>query len=155
MINSTDPVEPLQGHVRQGVTLVEVIMVIIVLSVSAMIVPIGFDGQWNAERQLSADTSNMRQSLRLARDSAILHQASTTVSLDRSGDQRLLVQQSATASSPAKTWEVWLDTDTDIRFSNASITFTPNGLADRNLEVRMSQDQSRASLTVSVTGQVQ
>lgn len=139
-----------------GVTLVEVVMAVLVLSVAATIGVVTFDGRWSDERQLEVDAQHVRQTLRTIRNTAIAKRTELRVNLDTSGGSSLRVQQAAGPLGPAAAWTVPLDTTTRLRMSPRTLTFRANGSTDRNANVRLSRGTSSANVDViAVNGVIQ
>lgn len=141
---------------RNGVTLIETLMVIALLAAAAVASSILLDGEWVARRGVTAVTNDVANSLISARNTAIANQATVRVRrLRRGGVEQLLITEDAGPFRTNKSWTVELGDDVRLRGVPREIQFTPTGTANRNLTWSISQSRSSGEVSVApASGQV-
>ncbi|MCC9658067.1 pilus assembly FimT family protein [Rhodopirellula halodulae] len=163
------------GRRRHGVTLVEALMVIMVLTASMVAAP--RVGQLFSQRTtVDQDSALVLRTLRLARETAVLRKCSVTVRWrwlrDDEGTYRTVLDLTATPgvysdgrdafgapSSPgANTWmskPIELHPEVRVRGNASSIVFTATGSANRDLELVVSRDTTSVDVNVqSASGNI-
>ena len=141
---------------RQGVTLIEAIMVITLLAAAAGASLIRMDNQWVARREVTLLTHEIADSLQTARNTAITNQATLRVRRVRqSGLQQLLITEEAGPFRGGNSWTVDLGRDARLRGAPTEIQFYPTGAANRTLDWTITQSRTDGQVTVTpATGQV-
>ncbi|MDA8746350.1 hypothetical protein N9N28_17140 [Rubripirellula amarantea] len=135
---------------RLGVTLVEAIMVIMLLSAAAASSMIYFDGSFVSRGEVSSSTHQVADTLQLAHNTAVLNQTKVSVRQVRGrSNQQLLITQAAGPIRDERTWLVDLPVDVKVSGSPTEITFTPLGQADQRLGWTISQGDSQGAVSVS------
>ncbi len=139
-----------------GVTLIETIMVIVLLSAAAIVGTIFLDDQWVARRSTSAATGEVEQTLRAARNTAITNQTIVQVRRQRTGGvERLVVTKQAGPFGPERIHTIDLGSDVRLTGTPRAIRFQPTGSADRILEWHINRSSTRGTVNVTPTdGQV-
>jgi Tfp pilus assembly protein FimT len=120
----------LSCYYRQGVTLIEAIAVILLLSAAAATSMIYLDNDFLSRRTASAATIQVGEVLVLARNTAISHQTNVHVSR---GLTQLKIHQEAGPVQAERTWLIDLPAGTKIDGSATDIIFKPVGSANRDL----------------------
>ena len=138
--------------IRDGVTLIETVMVIIILAAAAVGSSFLLDGQWTARRGVTSVTHDVANTLRLARNTAITNQSTVRVERQRrAGAEQLVIHEDAGPFRPAKSWTVELGNDARLLGSPRRIVFSPTGTADRNLTWQITRSRTSGQVTVSPT----
>lgn len=120
---------------RNGVTLIETILVIMVLSLASVGGSFLLRGDWLQRRTTTDATSEIVQTLHAARNTAVLNQTNVSVRhLRIGGRERLQVTEAAGPARAGKTWDVDLGSDVTIGGSPIEIQFQPTGTCDRSLQ---------------------
>lgn len=133
-----------------GVTLIETIMVIVLLSAAAIASSLMLDGQWVARRSVAAITTEVAETLDAARNTAIANQAAIRVRrLRRGGTEQLLVTEMAGPFGPGRTRTVDLGADVRLRGAPTEIRFQPTGGSNRGLNWTITRSRSRGQVNVS------
>lgn len=137
------------NHPR-GVTLIETIMVIVLLSAAAIASSMMLDRQWVARRSVAAITGEVAQTLGAARNTAITNQATIRVRrLRRRGIEQLVVTELAGPLGPGRTRTVDLGDDVRLRGAPTEVLFTPTGGSNRGLNWTITRSQSTGQVNVS------
>ena len=138
---------------RRGVTLIEAIAVILLLSAAAATSVIYLDGNFLNRRGAAIATKHVGDTLMLARNTAVLHQTNVRVSrsIDRDrGIEQLQITQEAGPVQDEKTWAIDLPEGTSVTGSDREIVFDPYGSADRELTWAVSHDDVSGKVNVSL-----
>lgn len=120
---------------KNGVTLIETILVIMVLSLASVGGLFLLQGDWWQRRTTTNATSEIVQTLHAARNSAVMNQTNVNVRHVRiNGRERLQVIEAAGPVRAGKTWEVDLGDRVSIGGSPNEIQFQPTGTCDQSLQ---------------------
>jgi prepilin-type N-terminal cleavage/methylation domain-containing protein len=146
-----------RDRIRNGVTLIEMIMVISVLAVAAVTSLIMLDGGWNARRKAASVTNDVANSLTTARNTAITNQATVAVRRMASGGvEHLLITEYAGPFRGSKSWVVELGSQVEVSGSPSEIQFSPTGTANDRLEWTVKHADAVGTVTVApASGQIQ
>ena len=141
---------------RDGVTLIETIMVIVLLSAGAVAGSMLLDGQWVPKRNVTGATNEIAELLRAARNTAITKQATVRVRrLRRGGIEQLVITEDAGPFGTGRTRTVELGGTIRVAGSPRQIRFNPTGSSNRALRWTVRQSRSAGEVNVSPTdGQV-
>ncbi len=143
------------GRRRDGMSLIEVTMILIVISGVALIGMTQLDGQWYARRNVRGDAEQLRQALRTIRNTAIEQQADVRVTMDTRNDQ-WQIDQAAGPMGPAKQWTIALQSTASLRPTRNNVTFYPTGSADRDVQLRLSDGTVTDEVRITaVSGTIQ
>lgn len=135
---------------RQGVSLIETVMVIVLLSAAAIASSVVLDGQWVAKRGVASVTGEIAQTLSAARNSAITNQAVVRVRhVRRGGIEQLLITEDAGPFGTGRTRTIELGDDTRVRGAPREVRFNPTGNASRGARWTISQSRSMGEVNVS------
>ena len=138
-----------QTPFRPGVTLIETIMVIVLLSAAAVTSSMLLDGQWVARRSVTSVTNEVAATLRAARNTAITNQTIVQVRRQRSrGIEQLLISEDAGPFGAGGTRTIELGSDIRLRGRPRTIEFRPTGSANRPLSWTVSRSRSRGTINV-------
>ncbi len=150
---------------RNGVTLIEAVTVVLLLSAAAVATSATFHVKWSAKRRVTDVAQHVAQTFTMARNTAILNRAGTKVELKQSTSIPVIVLTEAeNAFSAESVVEIpllelnWESTGTQaakISGSPMGLMFSPLGDADRDLRWNIAIDGVSAEIQVNArTGNV-
>ncbi len=141
---------------RRGVSLIEAVMVIVLLSAAAVTSSVMLDGQWVAKRSVTGVTDEIAQTLNAARNTAITNQAIIRVRRIRSGGiEQLVITEEAGPFGPGNLRTVELGSDVRVRGTPRQVRFNPTGTANRGTTWTIRKSRSSGAVNVSPSdGQV-
>ncbi len=144
---------PLHCQIRTGVTLIEVIFLIILLAATSVAGLILFDNQWVARQGAKSATIDTAKALSTARNTSINSQATVRVTRGTfNGRQQLLIVEDPGPFRAGNAWEIDLGTAANIAGTPASIQFTSDGSADQRLNWTISQQNVTGEVHVEPVG---
>ncbi|TWU34929.1 hypothetical protein Poly41_40730 [Novipirellula artificiosorum] len=141
-----------RGLLRRGVTLLEAVMVIVLLSAAAVASSFVMDRNWSARRHVDAITKHVAATLNMARRTAVMNQADVIVTRDRdsSGDVLVITEMAGPFRDEQKRL-IPLGSETRIAGSPTDIRFSPMATADRALRWTVSQSTTSGQIMVEPT----
>ncbi len=150
--------EAIRNHnaARRGVSLIEVIMVIIVLAAAALSTSVMFDPEWSPRRNVTAVTNDVANALVTARNTAITSQTTVRVQRQRVDDiETLTITEDPGPFRSGKVWVIELGGDATLSGASADVEFRSTGTADRSLQWKIDQSNSSGRVNVApASGQV-
>ena len=142
---------------RNGVTLIEAVMVVVLLSGSAVASSFVLKPRWSSERNVAGVTHHVADTLTMARNTSITNQADVRVERIRKDGQAMLqITEEAGPVRDEKVSFFELGTGVTVSGSPAEIRFSPMGTANRDLRWTIAQGGAVGEIRVSpTTGSVQ
>lgn len=142
---------------RNGVTLIEAVMVVVLLSASAVASSFVLRPRWSTQRSVTGVIHHVAEALTMARNTSITNQAGIRVERIRKDGQAML--QITEVAGPIRDERVtWfeLGPEVTVEGSPSEILFSPLGTANRDLRWRIIQGGVSGDVRVSpTTGKVQ
>lgn len=156
---------------RAGVTLVEALLVIMILTASTVAAP-SVGHLFSSRTSIRQDSDLIVRSLRLARETAVSRSCAVTVRWksvkDDDGEYRMVIDMlaapgiysdgtdafGAQANPGSSTWMVdpiALHPDVNVKANASSIKFTPTGTASRDLQMKVSRDDESVEVFVQAS----
>lgn len=151
------PIHPVvqRSSASNGVTLIETILVIMVLSLATVGGSFVLRGDWLQRRTTTDATSEIVQTLHAARNTAVMNQTNVNVRhLRVSGRERLQVVEAAGPVRAGNTWEVDLGSDVTIGGSPNQIQFQPTGTCDRSLQWNLGAANTGVVVVNGIDGRI-
>ncbi|WP_345327150.1 pilus assembly FimT family protein [Novipirellula rosea] len=142
---------------RNGVTLIEAVMVVVLLSASAVASSFVLRPRWSSELSVTGVTLHVADTLMMARNTAITNQADVRVQrIRKDGQTMLAITEAAGPIRDEKIAFFELGTEVTVTGSPTEIRFSPMGSADRDLRWTITQGGVAGEVRVSpTTGNVQ
>lgn len=153
--NSSSNAAPMRpaGPRRRGVTLIEALLVVLILSAVAVAGSFSINTQFKPKQLVELDRQHVRQTLRQVQNTAIANRVDVDVVID-TRDNALRIASAAGPVGPAVSQTIELDLQSRMRASTSRITFRPDGSVNRDLQLRFEQDRSNSEINISVTGDI-
>ena len=143
----------LHCQIRTGVTLIEVLFVIILLAAASVSGLMLFDNQWVARQAAKSATIDTAKALTTARNTSINSQATVRVTRGTfNGRQQLLIVEDPGPFRAGNAWEIDLGTAANITGTPATIQFSSDGSADQRLSWKISQQSVAGEVHVEPVG---
>ena len=141
---------------RSGVTLLEALLVILVLSGAAIASSFVMDGNWITNRTVNDLTIDVAQTLDEARNTAIANKSNVRVQrLRQNGIEQLRIVAEAGPYRGESRRIVVLGSEVRLRVRPSEIVFAADGTAARAADWTVSQNRTSGQIIVSpTTGQV-
>ncbi|WP_144057612.1 pilus assembly FimT family protein [Novipirellula maiorica] len=143
--------------IRTGVTLIEAVMVVVLLSASAIASSFVLRPRWSSERSVTGITHHVADTLMLARNTSITNQADVRVERIRKDGQAMLkISEDAGPIRGGRVSFIELGSQVTVKGSPTAIRFSPLGTVNRSLRWTMIQGDVVGEVRVSpTTGNVQ
>ena len=137
---------------RRGVTLIEAIMVVTLLSAAALACSFVLDRDWSSSRNVQQVTSHVSHVLLMARNTALANRADVEVRRVRNGNtEQIEIAEFAGPFRAERRSTFDLGDDIRISGSPSRIRFTPESTADRSLQWTIRQGNSSAEINLNAT----
>ncbi|WP_442510772.1 pilus assembly FimT family protein [Novipirellula sp. SH528] len=142
---------------RNGVTLIEAVMVVVLLSASAVASSFVLRPRWSSERNVTGVIHHVADTLTMARNTSITNQADVRVQRIRKDGQAMLeITETAGPVRDEKVSFFELGPEVTVNGSPTEIRFSPMGTANRDLRWTITQGGVAGEVRVSpTTGSVQ
>lgn len=141
------------GLPRRGVTLLEAVLAVVILSVAMLATSLVIGPSFQASTTTRISASDAAGLLRLARQHAIAKQAFVDVELTGSRSRQRIVMTVAPNSFDPGTQSSWpVEPTSQITGGPAKIRFAPTGDADLSLHWTVSSGDARREIRVQAAG---
>lgn len=137
----------------RGVTLIEVVLVVMILGAAAVATSFKTDSQWTDRRESRSATFDVSRLVSLARNTAIEKQTTVNVSYSgRLGSTQIDIVEDPGPLTDGRKWSTQLSSQVAVQGSPRSIQFQPDGSANSTLKWGVVTNSVQGEITVSPVG---
>lgn len=138
---------------RKGVTLIEVVLVVMILGAAAVATSFKTDNQWMDRRESRSATYDVSRLVSLARNTAIEKQTTVLISYSgRLGSTQINIVEDPGPLTAGRKWSTQLSNQVSVQGSPSSIQFRPDGSANSALKWGVVTNGVQGEITVSPVG---
>lgn len=138
---------------RCGVTLIEVVLVVLILGGAAVATSFKMDNQWTDRRDSRASTYDLSRLITLARNTAIEKQTTVRVSYSGSaGANQITIDEAPGPLTPGRQWSTQLSNRVSVQGRPSSIQFLADGSANSSLQWNVACNGVAGEIRVSPVG---
>ena len=137
----------------KGVTLIEVVLVVMILGAAAVATSFKTDSQWMDRRESRSATYDVSRLVSLARNTAIEKQTTVHVSYSgRLGSTQIDVVEDPGPLTDGRKWSTQLSNQVIVQGRPSSIQFQPDGSANSAANWSVTTNSVQGEITVSPVG---
>jgi prepilin-type N-terminal cleavage/methylation domain-containing protein len=138
---------------RNGVTLIEVVLVVMILASAAVATSFKIDSQWMARRESRASTYDVSRLISLARNTAIEKQTSVRVSyVGRLGSTQINIVENPGPLTAGRSWSAPISSLASLQGVPSSFQFQADGSANSAVQWNVASNGVQGEITVSPVG---
>ena len=137
----------------KGVTLIEVVLVVMILGAAAVATSFKTDSQWTDRRESRSATYDVSRIVSLARNTAIEKQTTVRVSYSgRLGSTQIDIVEDPGPLTAGRKWSTQLSDQVIVQGTPSSIQFQPDGSANSATKWSVTTNSVQGEITVSPVG---
>ncbi len=138
---------------RMGVTLIEVVLVVMILGAAALATSFSMRSDWSNRRAAKASTIDVSQLLKIARNTAIEKRTTVHVAYSgKTGAMQVDIVEDAGPLTPGRTWSAPLASEVEIKGKPNPIDFLADGSANSSLQWQVVSDGVQGEVSVTPVG---
>ncbi len=141
------------SSVPKGVTLIEVVLVVMILGAAAVATSFKTDSQWMDRRESRSATYDVSRLVSLARNTAIEKQTTVHVAYSgRLGSTQIDIVEDPGPLTAGRRWSTQLSNRVSMQGGPNSIQFQPDGSSNSALKWNVTTNSVQGEITVSPVG---